>query len=495
MKRRLFLSTAVIAAGTSALSVATAVSAQARPLGPATQQGGAAARTFGLRMAGVVPVSTVSELRTALTSAVPGDTITVANGSYAVPASAPIAVTNVQGTAAAPVTVVSASRGGAVFTSEASFVFSGSAYVTVSGFSFRQSTTLEIAPDNHHIRLTRNDFQFADIEGLLNVMVRADDTKIDRNHFHGKSTLGVYLGVEGAGTTEMAQRVYIFRNYFSDHSYPGDNGGEPIRLGVSPRALSSANATVEFNLFERCNGDPEAISVKSSDNTIRYNTIRNSKGGIVLRHGNRNRIDGNFLLDGPNGVRIYGNDHLIVNNHLAGVSGAAVVIGKGTERDHLPDEDPAARRGNDAPDRVQISLNTLVSNASGIIGETSRPEEPRDLVITDNVIVGDTGLLADVQQSSGFLWKGNLLWGAAANGNIPTTGFSRANPGLTMASDGIARPGAGSPVINAASRSYPLVPADINGVARVGIADLGSHEVGSAVRSPLSPALVGPNAA
>ncbi|WP_426998444.1 chondroitinase-B domain-containing protein [Pseudarthrobacter sp. N5] len=86
----------------------------------------------------------------------------------------------------------------------------------------------------------------------------------------------MYLGIEGAGTTEMAQRVHVYRNYFSDQSFSGANAGEPIRLGVSPRALSSAHAVVEFNLFERANGDPEAISVKSSDNTIRYNTIRNS---------------------------------------------------------------------------------------------------------------------------------------------------------------------------------------------------------------------------
>src|SRR5690606_41866281 len=65
------------------------------------------------------------------------------------------------------------------------------------------------------------------------------------SHFHGKSTLGVFLGVEGGGSTEMAENVHIHHNYFSDHSFAGANGGEPIRLGVSPRALGSAHAVVD----------------------------------------------------------------------------------------------------------------------------------------------------------------------------------------------------------------------------------------------------------
>lgn len=490
MDRRVFLSTAVVITGTSLLGSAAAASAAGREGNQG--RGHNSTQIRGLS----TTVSSVEQLRAAIDAAVAGETVVVANGVYSVPASQPIVVANSRGNSAAPVTVVAQSRGGAIFNSEASFTFDGAAYVTISGFAFRQSTTFEIPENNHHIRLTRNDFQLADIEGMHSVMVRADDTKIDRNHFHGKSTLGVYLGIEGAGSTGMAQRVHILRNYFSDQSYTGANGGEPIRLGVSPRALSSAYAVVEFNLFERANGDPEAISVKSSDNTIRYNTIRNSLGGIVLRHGNRNRIDGNYVLDGPNGIRIYGNDHVLVNNYLAGIAGSAILIGKGTERDHLPDEDPAARRGNDAPDRVRISLNTLVDNQSGIAGETSRPEEPRDLVITDNIVSGSSGLLANVPASSGFQWAGNILWGSAGTGNIPAAGYTRVDPLLAAGADGIKRPGAGSPVVNAASRSYPDVSTDINGNLRTGPADVGAHEVGAgAPRPPLTPSEVGPNSA
>ncbi|WP_329191795.1 polysaccharide lyase 6 family protein [Streptomyces sp. NBC_01435] len=441
-------------------------------------------------------VGSLDELQAAIDRARPGDRIVVADGTYTVPSDRPLTIRNKQGTERAPITVVARSRGGVVLDGEQSFVLDGSSHITLSGFSFRQSTTLDIPPNCSHIRLTRNDFQLADIEGVHWVMVRADDSKVDHNHFHGKSTLGIYLGIEGAGTEEMAQRVHIFRNHFSDHTFPGDNGGEPIRLGVSPRALSSAHAIVEYNLFERANGDPEAISVKSSDNVIRHNTIRDSFGGIVLRHGNRNRVEGNHLLAGTEGVRIYGNDHVIVNNHLAGLSGRAMVIGSGSERDHLPGESPDTRRGNDAPDRVLIAYNTLVNNNGTLSGESQRPHEPRDVTVADNLFVGDSGELVAMANTVRFAWSGNILWGAAADGNIPSGGYTRVDPKLVTGTDGVARLSAGSPAIGAGTLRPSPVTHDIDGDPRGRRQDVGADEYAKRAPRyrPLTPADVGPHA-
>ncbi|WLQ43696.1 polysaccharide lyase 6 family protein [Streptomyces laculatispora] len=441
-------------------------------------------------------VRTPAELQAAIDRARPGDRIVVADGTYTVPPDSPLTIRNKRGTERAPVTIVARTRGGVVLEGEHSFVFEASSHITLSGFSFRQSSTLDIPPDCSHIRLTRNDFQLADIEGLHWVMVRADDSTVDHNHFHGKSTLGIYLGIEGAGTDEMAQRVHVYRNYFSDHTFAGSNGGEPIRLGVSPRALSAAHAVVEYNLFERADGDPEAISVKSSDNTIRYNTIRDSLGGIVLRHGNRNRVEGNHLVDGKEGVRIYGNDHVIVNNYLAGLSGRALVIGSGSERDHLPGETPEARRGNDAPDRILVAYNTLVDNNGTLSGESQRPHEPRDVTVADNLFVADTGQLVEMADTVRFTWSGNLLWGAAADGNIPAGGGTRIDPKLVKDPHGIARPAADSPAIDAGTLRRPPVTHDIDGQPRGRARDVGAdeHSRRPPRRGPLTPADVGPHA-
>ncbi|WP_406099274.1 polysaccharide lyase 6 family protein [Streptomyces sp. NBC_01013] len=450
----------------------------------------------GSASAADIPVSSLAALQSAINAAAPGDRIVVADGTYTVPSGSALTITGKNGTEAAPITIVSKSRGGAVLRGERGFVLSGSSHITVSGFSFRQSTTLEIPADCSAIRLTRNDFQFADSGDPYWVVVRADDTKIDRNHFHDKTTAGIFIVVDGPGSTDMAQNLHILRNHFSDHSFTGSNGGEPIRLGVSGRALSGAHAVVEYNLFERCDGDPEAISVKSSDNTIRYNTVRDSRGGIVLRHGNRSTVEGNHLIGGTDGVRIYGNDHRIVNNYLSGLSGRALVVGSGTTRDHHEGETEDERRGNDACDRAVIAHNSLIGNSGTIEGET-RTYEPQGVVVADNLLVGDAGSLVAMGATSGFTWQSNLLWGAAANGNIPAGGFTRADPRLAAGADGVMRLSSTSPAIGAATLAGAAVADDIDGDLRGSTRDIGADEyaTGTPLRRPLTAADVGPNAA
>jgi poly(beta-D-mannuronate) lyase len=441
-------------------------------------------------------VRSLEELQRALATAGPGTLITVANGHYPVPAGTPIAITGKRGTPGRPIVLRAETPGGVVLTGEQSFVLTGSSDITLNGFAFRQSTTLDIPPDCKRIRLTRNDFQLADLEGLHWLMVRADHSTVDHNAFHGKTTLGIYLGIEGAGTDAMATGVHVYRNHFSDHSFPGDNGGEPIRLGVSPRALSTAGAVVEFNLFERANGDPEAISVKSSGNVIRHNTIRDSLGGIVLRHGNANRVEGNYLLSGQNGIRIYGDDHRIVNNYLEKISGSGIVLGSGNVRDHFPGETPASRRGNDAPDRVQLALNTVLDCETAVSGESHRTLPPLACTITDNLLMADNGQLVNMPFQDGIGWAGNILWGTATDGNAPLTAFRRVDPRLAVGADGIRRLTAGSPAINAASRAYRDVDCDLDGDRRTGRVDVGADEFSRRRPglSPLTAADVGPNA-
>ncbi|MEU7645061.1 polysaccharide lyase 6 family protein [Streptomyces huasconensis] len=479
MQRRTFLTGTALGAALAAV-----------PLGAPRR-----ADAAGSAASATAAVSSLHDLQKAIDGAAPGARIVLADGDYTVPSGGSLKVTGKNGTQAAPITITAASRGGVVLRGERGFVFDASSNITVSGFSFRQSTTLEIPASCSRVRLTRNDFRLADIAGLHWVMVRADDTKVDRNHFHGKTTLGVYLCVEGAGGTAMAQRAHILRNHFSDHTFAGDNGGEPIRLGVSPRALSAAHATVEYNLFERCDGDPEAVSVKSSDNIVRYNTVRDSVGGIVLRHGNRTRVEGNYLLGGKDGLRVYGNDHLIANNYLAGLTGRALVVGGGSTRDHHSGETAEERRGNDACDRAVIVHNTLLGNAETLLGE-SRTHEPRQVVVADNLLVGDFGKLVAMGPTTGFTWQGNMLWGAAADGDIPTGGYTRRDPALRRGADGIFRLTAGSPAIGRATLARPAVTEDIDGHPRGSARDIGADEYTTAapLRRPLTAADVGPNA-
>ena len=71
--------------------------------------------------------------------------------------------------------------------------------------------------------------------------------------------------------------------------------------------LHETGNIVEHNLLVNCSGEAEIISVKSSKNTIRYNTIRNSTGNLTLRAGKNNLVYGNFVFGTGNqgGLRIF----------------------------------------------------------------------------------------------------------------------------------------------------------------------------------------------
>lgn len=431
--------------------------------------------------AGPVRVDSLAELQQAIDAAQPGARIELADGTYV--AENPIAISG-----KSDLTIAAAKVGRAEITGPRSFTFSGSHHVVLRGFKLTSKQTLRVPSSSTHVRITRNHFEMttaADGDHWLGV--DGDDAEIDHNTFANKTNLGVYLPISGPDG-KIAQRTWIHHNYFFNHQFTGDNGGEPIRLGLSSKQLLTANAVVEYNLFDKVDGDPEAISVKSSDNVIRYNTIIRSEGSIVLRHGNRNRVEGNLMFGGRSGIRFYGNDHVIVNNQVRDSAGSGIVIGSGSV------VDDTTSTGNDRPDRVLVAFNTLVGNAVSITGEGNRPLEPHDCVVANNAVVGSGAKLVTMPRGEvGFRWEGNLLSGAPG-GDLPAEGFRALNPRLSADSSGIYRPIGRSPAIDAAVGSYPQVTLDVDRLARTGAKDVGADErrPGGPRRHPLTTADVGP---
>ena len=324
------------------------------------------------------------------------------------------------------------------------------------------------------------------------VTVTGNDVEVDHNTFQNKSTEGVFLQISGPGDAAMAQRTRVHHNYFRDHTFDGSNGGESIRLGYSYRQLSSANAVVEYNLFERANGDSEAISVKSSDNTIRYNTIRDSSGSIVLRHGNRNLVEGNLMLGSTAGLRFYDNDHVIVNNVIQGGTGQ-IIAGSGDVADDTTGATSHAR-----PDRVVVAFNTVVSNRTNLlqVGQGTDRLGPNQCTFANNIFVGSgSGAVLDVDEGTGLTWQGNIVW-SGTGGNAPSSGYRVVNPSLTTDAGGLRRLTSGSPAVDAAAGSYPSATRDVDLQTRSGTKDVGADEYLSSgtQRRPLTSADVGPNA-
>jgi len=75
------------------------------------------------------------------------------------------------------------------------------------------------------------------------------------------------------------------------------------------------------------------ISVKSSSNVVRNNTLRTSAGLISLRAGNHSVVTGNLMLAGgkagSGGVKVYEHGHVITGNYVEDSQDYAYVLGAG----------------------------------------------------------------------------------------------------------------------------------------------------------------------
>ncbi|MFD4644173.1 polysaccharide lyase 6 family protein [Lentzea sp. NPDC058436] len=422
--------------------------------------------------AAVVGVSSVSSLQAALDTARPGQRIVLAKGVHAT--DQPVKITK------SGITVAAAHAGRTVFT-RGGLELGAVRDVTIEGFVFDGTSTMSVPVEAQATRITRNTYN-GNKDGA-SLTVSADDVQVDHNTFSNRSNEGVYLQITGPGS-EIAKRTWIHHNYFYNHSFSGANGGESIRLGYSHKQSKSANAVVEFNLFEKANGDPEAISVKSSDNTVRFNTIRDSKGYIVLRHGNRTTVEGNLLFG--SGIRFHGNDHKVFNNYVQNSGDRAIVFGKGSETDSGP-----TSTSHDRPDRVTVAFNTLVGTGAVVDSDTGT-YAPKDCVLANNVIQGSSSKLVDLMSGSTVKYEGNIAWGGTAG--MPN-GYRTVDPKLVRDANGLLRLASGSPAIDSSAGTYSYVTRDFDPQSRSGKSDVGADEYSSSsVRKPLTKADVGVSA-
>jgi poly(beta-D-mannuronate) lyase len=383
-----------------------------------------------------VEVANAGALGGALTGAMPGDCLVLADGDYPAP------MITAKGTEAAPIVVRAANRLKANFNGVVRLM--DAEYVILEGFTFPGASGTSIAGASHHCRVTRSRY----FTGTANVNGTAKDNRIDRCEFGPKGSDGNLVQPTG-----LSENTRIDRNYFHDVSGGGGNGRETIRLGCCGAMfdLHETGNIVEHNLLVNCSGEAEIISVKSSKNTIRYNTIRNSAGNLTLRAGKNNLVYGNFVFGTGNqgGFRIFDTGHKIWNNYIQ--TGSALI-------------------GNrSGPIHAAVGMAVIVHNT--FIGSVTLTGSGN--TFSDNITGGSVSV-------SGAMSQGNLTAAAA---------------GLTRIGEMMAVP-AMSKAIDAATGSYPFLMDDVQGQPRKDKADVGADEftVDPALYRPLTPADVGPNA-
>jgi hypothetical protein len=109
-------------------------------------------------------------------------------------------------------------------------------------------------------------------------------------------------------------KYIIANNNFSDKKkvrWSNSNGGECVQDWAGSNFIRNypVKTTVRDNRFIRCNGEPEVISNKSSNNLYKRNYFENCDGELVMRGGHDCVIDSNVIKGGNSGIRVNGTGH------------------------------------------------------------------------------------------------------------------------------------------------------------------------------------------
>jgi poly(beta-D-mannuronate) lyase len=363
-------------------------------------------------------VNSIATLQQAINNAKPGDRIIVANGTYSTNESI---IISKQGTAGQPVIIEAENTGRAEISGTNGFqISSPSSYIIINGFRFTHKTgTFRIETGATHCIVTRNIFECVPAgtpgsKPYLNIA--GDDNEISFNTFQNKKDEGQMISVQGPGGDKMAKRTHIHHNYFYGFP-PTANNCSAIQIGLSGRSMDSAFCVVEYNLFERTEGENEgAICHKSCNNIIRYNTFGERSEEMSLRHGNNSQVYGNFFIN-TTGLRFSGDDHLIYNNYFRGCKKAIVCTNGDGEV-----KEGSKLTCHDRGDRVRVVYNTIIDCESSYqMPGRNNGMGATKITFANNIIKGG----APVSVNGSYpdpVWAWNILW-QTTGGDMPASGF------------------------------------------------------------------------
>ncbi|UXP32203.1 Ig-like domain-containing protein [Reichenbachiella agarivorans] len=441
----------------------------------------------------------------------PGDVVTWTNGTYS--SNQTISFT-ANGTASNPIILKAQTPGGVVFTGHTNMDISGD-YVIVDGFYWNGGGS-----SNNHVQF-RKSSTYANNSTLRNcafnnltpngtdkhrwVVLYGTNNVVENCSFLNKNSPGALVLVELEYNDFNPVGHIIRNNYFYNYvkrdpttTHSGDS--ETIRVGTSEFQDKSASVIVEGNYFYKSDGENEIITNKSADNTYRNNTFRRCRGSLVLRHGARATVDGNYFLgegvEGTGGIRITDSYHIITNNYIQDVISTNDKWNNGITLVGGSDASGGITNGYQKVDDIVVAFNTLYNVESPIFYNDRSSYDPTG-VLAYNVIYSTLSNIVggDISGTGqGMTYEGNIFGGSAIG--ISNAGITNANANFS-ASGEIFKPSASGPVANVAGSSYSsTVNYDIEGRARPNSnMDVGAHEVsggsGSATFFPHTDSMVG----
>ncbi len=368
-------------------------------------------------------VRSQDEYRTATEKLQPGDIVILANGEWR---DFEIVFSG-KGIPRKPITLTAETPGKVIITGKSNLKIGGS-HMLVTGLVFRggysptgeviafRRTKEDVATDSRATEIVIDHFNQPDrYKTDYWVAMDGKRNRFDHSNLVGKSNDGVTLAVRLDLETSKQNGHRIDHNYFGPRPVLGSNGGETIRIGTSKESMFDSNTIVEDNVFDRTDGEVEIISIKSGANIVRNNLFLESRGAVVLRHGDGNLIERNVFLgkgkEHSGGIRVINRDQIVRGNYMEGLGGkgfaGALTVMNGVpnspvnryvqvsnvliENNSVFDSARMTLAAGSDAERSAVPVNSKMVRNLILFDKGDKPIEVEDnisgIALTDNVIV------------------------------------------------------------------------------------------------------------
>ena len=445
-------------------------------------------------------VNSIVALQTKINSAstVAGDSIILADGTY-LNSTLTIGKSNI--------TVMSATPGGVFLNGTNDITISGN-YITFTGFQFTSGDIgsnylLKVSGSNN--KITQLNFSNYYAKKYIEIQADTQYNEISYCNLEKKpanAIIGCTIQISTSSVIGYHKISYCsFQNYYG---LGGDNGNEPIRIGLGAEYLNKSRTIVEHCYFNNTGlGDSESVSVKCQENVIRYCTFTNQQNAmLVFRNGDNNVAYSNFFIN-AGGIRVKeANNIYCYNNYFenSGVGSTADAITYVYVSPSAPTTLVPPRTIN--LNNINFIHNTFYDCGNIDLGGTGATSN----TWANNIFIKSSGDIFN-NANSGTSWAGNFRQGTL--GISIASGMSNTNPFLALNSEGYYGLTSNSP-INNANAGYPAILNitnidddstllfDISGQARpstVTSKDVGCDEytTGTTTNHPLTLSEVGPS--
>lgn len=456
---------------------------------------------FGLvaTNAATINVNSIAALQTACNNSASGDVIVLANGTYS------NVILNIN---KSNISVVAQTLGGVFLNVYGDININGN-NITFSGFQFTQGdigSNYLIKVYGNRNKLTHLNISNYYAKKYIEINAGTQYNEISYCNLEKKpadAIAGCTIQISTSATVPGYHKISYcsFQNYYG---LGGDNGNEPVRIGLGAEYLNKSRTIVEHCYFNNTGlGDSESVSVKCQENVIRYCTFTNQQNAMLcFRNGDFNVAYSNFFIN-AGGIRVKeANNIYCYNNYFenSGIGSSADAI---TYVYVAPLVPPTAA----SPRTLNLSNINFIHNTFYNCGDMDLGGNgPINNTWANNIFKKASGNLYS-NANNGTSWLGNIYLGNIGI-SIPS-GMTNTNPFLALNANGYYDLTASSPVNNATA-SYPAIldianldddPGllfDIAGRPRpttVTLKDVGCEEftTGTVTNRPLTLADVGPS--